>query len=143
MNHGVALVQFVTKCGAFWLIALLLLQTDYSRQAAADPADSSPPVTTPRTSSSTIAIARRLSPSPGNWVNVTSNLAGMTSECGNMTFVSAKPDEDLMIAGVARRGLWGSRDGGMSWHQLGLGGGSATVINRTGSIIYDPVRREV
>jgi hypothetical protein len=135
-------IQFVTNCGAaFWLISLLLLQTDYSRQAAAGPSDSSPPVTTPSTSSSTIAIAPRLSPSPGNWVNVTSNLAGMTSECGNMTFVSAKPNEDLMIAGVARRGLWGSRDGGMSWHQLGSG--SATIINRTGSIIYDPARPEV
>jgi hypothetical protein len=143
MKHEVALVQYV-KCGAaFWLISLLLLQTDYCQQAAADPSDSSPSVTTPSTSSSTIAIAPRLSPSPGNWVNVTSNLAGMTSECGNMTFVSAKPNEDLMIAGIARRGLWGSRDGGMSWHQLGSGGGSDTVINRTGSIIYDPVRPEV
>jgi hypothetical protein len=144
MKHGVALVQFVKKCGAaFWLVALLLLQADYSQQAAADPGDTSPPVTTPSTSSGTIAIAPRLSPSPGNWVNVTSNLAGMTSECGNMTFVSAKPNEDLMIAGIARRGLWGSRDGGTTWHQLGSGGGSTTIINRTGSIIYDPARPEV
>jgi len=76
-------------------------------------------------------------------VNVTSNLAGMTSECGNMTFVSAKPDEDLVIAGIALQGLWGSTDGGTSWHQLGSGGGSAKITNRPGSIIYDPVRPNV
>jgi len=67
----------------------------------------------------------------------------MASECGNMTYVSAKPNEDLVIAGVAQRGLWGSTDGGMSWHQLGSGGGSATITNRPGSIIYDPVRTDV
>jgi hypothetical protein len=27
----------------------------------------------------------------------------MASECGNMTYVSAKPNEDLVIAGVAQR----------------------------------------
>jgi hypothetical protein len=144
MKNAVALVRFVRKCGAaFWLVALLLAQTDYSRQAAADPSDSSPSVTTPSKNFSTIAVAPRLYSSSGNWVNVTSNLAGTTSECGNMTFVSAKPDEDLMIAGIARQGLWGSRDGGTSWHRLGSGSGSATIVNRTGSIIYDPARSEV
>jgi photosystem II stability/assembly factor-like uncharacterized protein len=85
----------------------------------------------------------RSSPSPRNWVNVTSNLAGMTSECGNMSNVSAKPNEDLVIAGIASQGLWGSTDGGTSWHQLGSGNGSAKITNRPGSIIYDPVRPNV
>jgi hypothetical protein len=76
-------------------------------------------------------------------VNVTSNLAGMASECGNMTYVSAKPNEDLVIAGIALKGLWGSTDGGTSWHQLGSGGGSAKITNRPGSIIYDPARPNV
>jgi hypothetical protein len=74
----------------------------------------------------------------GNWVNTTSNLAKLDSECGNMSFVSAKPDEDLLIAGVAVNGLWGSRDGGDSWTQLGTGAGSDMIINRTSAIIYDP-----
>ena len=85
----------------------------------------------------------RVSPSPGNWVNVTSNLAGMASECGNMTYVSAKPSEDLMIAGIARQGLWGSTDGGTSWHPLGSAPGSAKIVNRPGSIVYDPIHSDV
>jgi hypothetical protein len=67
----------------------------------------------------------------------------MASECGNMTYVSAKPNEDLVIAGIALKGLWGSTDGGTSWHQLGSGHGSAKIINRPGSIIYDPARPNV
>ena len=67
----------------------------------------------------------------------------MASECGNMTYVSSKPSEDLMIAGVAQQGLWGSSDGGTSWHRLGTGAGSATIVNRTGSIVYDPAHSNV
>jgi hypothetical protein len=125
----------------FWAISLFLLQTDYSGARSVDLASSgsSSSATTPIPS----PVANpRFSPFPGNWVNVTSNLAGMTSECGNMTFVSAKPNEDLVIAGIALRGLWGSTDGGISWHQLSRGD-SATIINRPGSIIYDPVRPNV
>src|SRR5258708_7863758 len=133
------------KRGFLLAISLLLLQTDYSgpRSAAFSSGDSSSSATTPSPSPSPVANPPRFSPSPGNWVNVTSNLAGMTSQCGNMTYVSAKPNEDLMIAGIALRGLWGSTDGGTSWHQLGSGGGSATITNRPGSIIYDPVRPKV
>jgi hypothetical protein len=146
MTRGVSLVQFATKCWALFLaISLLLLQTDYSgsRSAAFSSTDSSSSATTPGPSPSPVANPPRFSPSPGNWVNVTSNLAGMSSQCGNMTYVSAKPNEDLMIAGIALRGLWGSTDGGTSWHQLGSGGRSATITNRPGSIIYDPVRPNV
>lgn len=76
-------------------------------------------------------------------MNVTSNLAGMISECGNMTYVSAKPNEDHVIAGIAQKGLWETTDGGTSWHQLGSGSGSAKIVNRPGSIIYDPARPNV
>ncbi len=72
------------------------------------------------------------------WTNVTSNLAGLASECGNMSFLSAKPDEDLLIAGVARVGLWSSTDGGQSWSLLGTGKGSDPLENRPSAIIYDP-----
>jgi photosystem II stability/assembly factor-like uncharacterized protein len=75
----------------------------------------------------------------GNWINVTSNLANMASQCGNMSFLSAKPDEDLLIAGIALDGLWASRNGGENWSQLGLGSdASAPITNRTSSIVYDP-----
>jgi hypothetical protein len=60
-----------------------------------------------------------------------------------MAHVSSKPGEDLMIAGVARQGLWESSDGGTSWHRLGGGVRSATIVNRPSSILYDPVHSNV
>jgi hypothetical protein len=80
---------------------------------------------------------------PSKWVNVTSNLAGMASECGNLTMVSAKPKSNLVIAGVARHGLYGSTDGGHTWSALGSGAGSAMIINRPSSVVYDPVHADV
>jgi photosystem II stability/assembly factor-like uncharacterized protein len=74
----------------------------------------------------------------GEWTNVTSNLEGLSSECGNLTSVFAKPDEDLMIAGVAQQGLWASRDGGGSWSAMGTGRGSDTITNRPTALVYDP-----
>ncbi len=136
-------LQFHT---AILVISLTLIQTDYSvARSAAFASSSSSSATTPGPNSIAVTAAypARPSPSPAGWVNVTSNLAGMTSQCGNMTYVSAKPDEDLVIAGIALQGLWGSTDGGTSWHQLGMGGGSATITNRPGSIVYDPVRHNV
>jgi photosystem II stability/assembly factor-like uncharacterized protein len=73
----------------------------------------------------------------GEWVAVTSNLAELESECGNMSYVSAKPDEDMLIAGVALHGLWASTDGGTSWFQLGEND-AEPIVNRTSSITYDP-----
>jgi hypothetical protein len=123
---------------AMFLWIALLLQTGCSGLHAAMQSPSAT-LPAPPPSPSPSANPPRFSPSPGNWVNVTSNLAGMTSECGNMTYVSSKPSEDLMIAGIAQQGLWGSTDGGTSWHQLGSGADSAKITNRTGSIIYDPI----
>jgi hypothetical protein len=137
------MVHAATCRGIFWAISLLLLQAEYdgARSAAFAAGDSPSATTMPGPGSA--ANPTRQSPSDGEWVNVTSNLAGMASECGNMSYVSAKPNEDLVIAGVAQRGLWGSRDGGVSWHQLGSSRGSAIVKNRPSSIIYDPARPDV
>jgi len=77
-------------------------------------------------------------PNPGVWDNATANLAGMSSECGNLTLLSARPDVDMLIAGVAVRGLWSSTDGAASWTQLGQGSGSDIITNRTSAIVYDP-----
>jgi len=74
----------------------------------------------------------------GSWTNTTSNLASLKSECGNLSFISSKPDEDLLIAGIAQAGLWSSQDGGDSWQALGTGAGSDAIINRTSAIVYDP-----
>jgi photosystem II stability/assembly factor-like uncharacterized protein len=71
-------------------------------------------------------------------VNATGNLAGMASECGNMGFVSANPCSNMIIAGVAKAGLWASENGGQSWSKLGTGAGSAEITNRIGILVYDP-----
>src|SRR4051794_25895218 len=45
-------------------------------------------------------------PTPGTaWQAVTGSLTGMASECGNLTLVSARPDRDVLITGVAQHGL--------------------------------------
>src|SRR5262245_7370666 len=73
------------------------------------------------------------------WANVTSNLANMQSECGNLTLVSPVPRSNTMIAGVAQQGLWATNDGGASWQPLGTGQGSARITNRPSWISYDPL----
>jgi photosystem II stability/assembly factor-like uncharacterized protein len=72
------------------------------------------------------------------WTNVTNNLAGMSSGCGNMQSVFVKPDEDLLIAGVAGRGLWGSRDGGGSWQSMSSNAVAGNITNRPSSLVFDP-----
>lgn len=75
---------------------------------------------------------------PPEWANVTSNLAGMASECGNLTMVSSRPNSTMIIAGVAHRGLFATTDAGATWNPLGTGSGGAEIINRPSSIVYDP-----
>jgi hypothetical protein len=74
----------------------------------------------------------------GTWTDVTSNLLGVPSTCGNLGFVSSRPDRDELIAGVATSGLWASLSGAMSWTLLGQGDGGAGINNRTSQILYDP-----
>lgn len=75
---------------------------------------------------------------PSAWVNATGNLAGLASECGNLTLVSATPGSGTVIAGVAKVGLFASSDRGAHWAALGAGAGSAPITNRPSSIVYDP-----
>jgi len=78
-----------------------------------------------------------VSPTPqAKWENVTSNLAGMASECGNLGRVSSHPTTDMLLVGVAKKGLFSSTDGGVSWKPLGTTG--ATITNRISSVAYDP-----
>src|SRR4051812_31424928 len=74
----------------------------------------------------------------GEWVNITSNLAGIESECGNLTLVAAKPDEDVLIAGVAHRGLFRSEDGGDSWAEIPVAKGSPAFTHRPTALVFDP-----
>ena len=74
----------------------------------------------------------------GAWVDVTGNLAGLESECGNLSLVSARPDRDAVIAGVAKQGLWVSDTTDGTWRPIGRSGGSTPIDNRATSIVYDP-----
>ncbi len=73
----------------------------------------------------------------GEWVPAAANLVGQPTECGNLTFVTAHPDRDMVIAGVALNGLWASIDGSDEWAQLGQFGGDE-IRNRTTNIVFDP-----
>ena len=44
----------------------------------------------------------------------------------------------MLIVGVSLHGLWSTKDGGKSWHQLGASSDSVTLTNRASAIIYDP-----
>jgi len=89
------------------------------------------------------ALDAHTTPSTGPWANVTANLAGMASECGSVSGFAAKPDEDLLVVGVALHGLWASTDGGGSWHALGTGAGSDAITNRTTSFVFDAAHASV
>jgi photosystem II stability/assembly factor-like uncharacterized protein len=75
-------------------------------------------------------------------VNVTANLAGMASECGNTSYLVAHPTSDRLLTTVAKHGLWASSDGGGSWQQLWPGAGAAQITNRGSSIVFDPQRAD-
>src|SRR4051812_45110383 len=77
------------------------------------------------------------------WTNVTSNLANMPSECGNLPWLSAEPNSDTVIAGIALHGLWASSNAGASWSHLGTGPGSDTITNRPSWISYDPANANI
>jgi hypothetical protein len=77
---------------------------------------------------------------PADWVNVTGNLAGMNSECGNMGAVFPDPHSDTLITGVAQQGLWTSKVDGV-WVAAGTTG--AKITNRISSVVFDPTRAGV
>lgn len=106
------------------------------------PRDTSAETTlSPRTTTSTTSAVTPVTTAAGptaSWQQVTANLAGLTSECGTVPVVTAQPGTDLVIAGVARNGLWALTPDGTAWTQLGTGGGDE-IPNRPTWIQWDPV----
>ncbi len=91
-----------------------------------------------------VPVACRVAPGTAPeaaWKNVTANLAGIASECGNLTLVAADQCSKNVIAGVAKGGLWQSEGG--DWKKLGSGAGSAEISHRPSSIVFDPQHPEV
>jgi photosystem II stability/assembly factor-like uncharacterized protein len=71
------------------------------------------------------------------WTNITGNLAGLASECGNLSFLSSRPGVDTLFVGIALKGVWanGAAD---QWTQIGQNTGSDPITNATNLFIYDP-----
>lgn len=76
------------------------------------------------------------------WQNLTGNLAGIESECGNLSTMSVRPDGDEVLAGVARVGLYRSDADGAEWEPLGTSPGSAPMEFRPSTVVYDPADRD-
>jgi len=132
----------VTRSGR--LIALIMLVTLLVVGCGkASPSTSASTSDGPSSSSCGLALCNFTTPTAlsganGGWVAATTNLAGLPSECGNMSLLSADPLQDEVVAGVAQQGLWESSDGAANWTRLGTGAGSAVITNRPSSITYDP-----
>jgi photosystem II stability/assembly factor-like uncharacterized protein len=136
-----------------WLVVLVSLAVSAVLGAACQ--DNSAPITFDPTVPRTTTTVRRPPPSSApvgtssavppssspvdvgrRWVDATFNLAGMDSYCGNLSFVSARPDVDQVLAGVAGQGLFANDAGSTEW--VPFGRGSALLNHRTSSIVYDP-----
>ncbi len=84
------------------------------------------------------AVALNMAPLEAqNWTNVTGNLAYKVSECGTLTLISAVPNSDAVIAGVAARGLWVNTSG-TTWSRLSDVAESERILNRPTWIVHDP-----
>ncbi len=85
-------------------------------------------------------------PEPAVWISATGNLTHKSAACGsvsgNINHVSAKPDENLLIASVYMDGLWASRDGGATWKELGTSSQSALINNVVTQLTFDPQHSE-
>lgn len=91
-----------------------------------------------RLATALVAITLTALSARAQWVDVTGNLSGMHSECGNLCLLSVVPGRDQILAGVAKQGLWSTTNGGASWVPLGEGAGSDVIVNRPSRIVYDP-----
>jgi len=74
----------------------------------------------------------------GTWKNETYDLVDFDSECGNVSYLSARPDEDELIVGIARHGLLHKTSAAKEWTPIGQGAGSAKITNRANSFVFDP-----
>jgi hypothetical protein len=76
-------------------------------------------------------------PPAGTWTNVTGNLVGLSSTCASLAGMSAKPDEDLLVASVSGNGLWAMRAGSNTWAPM-PSPDAGSIVNRMTTIVYDP-----
>jgi photosystem II stability/assembly factor-like uncharacterized protein len=75
---------------------------------------------------------------PASWRDVTNNLLALASGGGDVGVLVSVPGSARVIAGVARRGLFATDDGGATWLALGTGNGSAQITNGPTAVVFDP-----
>jgi photosystem II stability/assembly factor-like uncharacterized protein len=126
-----AVVVTLAACGQD--AAPISFDTVSTETTAQTPADS------PLLPSTSVTLVTLPADSAGDsWEDATGDLAGLASECGNLQYVSARPDRRGLISGVSLQGIWSSEDGGDSWTHLGEGAGSDEVTLRLTDVQYDP-----
>lgn len=74
----------------------------------------------------------------GAWVNVTGNLAGTPTECGDIASIYAVPNVNEVITPISNNGLWASTDDGANWAKIGGKSGDTITIRMT-QMLFDPV----
>jgi hypothetical protein len=94
------------------------------------------PRTTFVTSSSGTSTTDQRSRPP--WTDVTGNLIGVESECGDVSIVASSPFTTTEIAVIALHGVYSMAGGNGAWVPLGGGVGSAKVTNRGLTVVFDP-----
>lgn len=70
------------------------------------------------------------------WVNVTSNLAGLASECGNLSVLTSSGDQ--VFAGVNPGRLFTTTDAGESWFEVAQGKGTEPIDASITTLVFDP-----
>jgi len=76
------------------------------------------------------------------WENVTNNLAGLDSACGNLTLLQAKSD-NVILAGVSPNRLFATTDGGDSWNEIAQGKGTQPINGGVRTVTLDPSNPDV
>lgn len=76
----------------------------------------------------------------GDWTIATpAFFADIRRACGPMSYMAAKPDEDVIYVGLnAAPVLWATRDGGATYEELGTGEGSDPIDHGMSSMVFDP-----
>ncbi|MEL6981808.1 MAG: hypothetical protein AAFO29_05235 [Actinomycetota bacterium] len=69
----------------------------------------------------------------GDWQDVTANLEGLSSSCGNVSFVSAHPETSEVMVNISTRGLFALSDESDAWDVIG-----SSIDHRTQWVDYDP-----
>ena len=144
-----ALVFTAMACGAAQeaLPAATPVSSDFALPTVTFPSIDSSPATSTTLSTLTTSVSVGTEPvgslageppAAGEWQNVTEGIVDLPSDCGNLSKVVARPDQDQLIIGIALQGLWTSTDGVDTWSKIGQGPGSAKIINRMTTIIFDP-----